>query len=365
MQVAPPWFPVPPTRYGGIELVVAGLCDGMVERGHDVLLFASGGSESRAEIRSPYAEAPSAALGDVVVELPHALAAHAARHEVDLVHDHTIIGAALAAVASGPPVVHTLHSAWSPSMGRLYSELADRVHLVAISEDQASRAPAGVHVAGIVHNGIPVEDFPFSSVRSADGHLAFLGRAGHDKGADVAVDVAARTGLPLRMAVKVNEADERRWWSEVMEPRLDRCDARVNVVFNATHDQKIAVLSGARALLCPLRWDEPFGLMMVEANACGTPVVAWDRGAAREVVAHGLTGLLVAPGDLAGLCDAVREVDQLDRRDARLRAMSRFSRQRMVDGYLHLFREVLGGTVGDGDGTTRTIDLREPVHESV
>ncbi len=340
LQVAPPWFAVPPPRYGGIELVVAALADGLVELGHDVDLVASGGSTTRARLHSPYAEPPSEALGDAVVELSHALDAHALRARVDLVHDHTTIGAALGAVGSGAPVLHTLHGAWTEPTTRVLRRIADRVHLVAISHDQAARAPEGVAVAGVVHNGIDVDRFPFGD-RHERGHLAFLGRAGDDKGADVAVRVAERTGRPLRMAVKVNEPEEHEWWDRVLVPLLAATTVPVEVVRNADHEQKVAVLGGATALLCPLRWDEPFGLMMVEAGACGTPVVAWARGAAPEVVAHGESGLLVEPDDVDGLCDAVVGADRLDRRVARDHVRRHFSSRRMLLDYQRLYRRIL------------------------
>ncbi len=343
LQVAPPWFSVPPERYGGTELVVGSLADGLTARGHDVTLVASGGSVTSARLHSPYRVPPSASLGDPVVELPHVLAAHRWRDGVDLVHDHTTLGAALASVGSGAPVVHTLHHEWSLPMARVLRQVADRVHVVAISHDHAARAPADVPLAGVVHNGIELERFPFTPHAAVDGHLAFLGRSGADKGADVAVEVAARTGLPLRMAVKVNEADEREWWTRVMEPLLARRTARVEVIDNADHEEKVELLAGARALLCPLRWDEPFGLMMAEAGACGTPVVAWRRGASSEVVEHGRTGLLVDPGDVDGLCDAVRRVGELDRRAARDRIARLFSAERMVRDYERLYRRVVDG----------------------
>lgn len=362
LQVAPPWFAVPPTGYGGIELVVASLADGLTELGHDVELVASGGSRTRARLLSPYEHPPSADLGDALVELPHLLAAHERRAAVDVVHDHTTLGAALASVAVGPPVVHTLHGEWTPAITRIMRLIGDRVHLVAISRDQASRAPDGVRVAGVVHNGIDVDRFPFTPVPDGDGHLAFLGRSGADKGADAAVEVAARTGRPLRMAVKINEADERQWWHEVMVPLLARTTATVDLVYDADHEQKLAIIAGARALLCPLRWDEPFGLMIVEAAACGTPVVAWRRGATAELIAHGETGMLVPPDDVDGLCDAVEDLDAIDRRATRARAERLFSDRRMVHDYQRLYRRLVAADHAGPQAPDRRRDPSEHEH---
>ena len=355
LQIAPPWFAVPPSGYGGIERVVASLADGLAERGHDVLLVASGGSHTRARLVTPYDAPPSEDLGDALVELPHLLAAYEWSDGVDVVHDHTLIGTALASVGDGPPVVHTLHGDWTPQVGPLLGHVGGRVRLVAISHNQASRAPAGVCIDGMVHNGIDVDRYPFRSRADEDGHLAFLGRAGADKGADAAVRVAARTGRPLRMAVKINEADERLWWRQVMEPLLASTDAEVELVLDADHDEKVEVIAGAHALVCPLRWDEPFGLMMAEAGACGTPVVAWERGAATELVRDGETGVLVAPDDVDGLCAAVERLDGLDRRVVRSHVEERFSDRRMVRDYERLYRRFLaeggapGTTSGSGD----------------
>lgn len=337
LQVAPPWFAVPPVRYGGTELVVAALTDGLVAAGHDVTLVASGGSRTTAHLQSVYDTPPSTQLGDSIVELPHVLSARREAAGFDLVHDHTPLGAAFGAVVAGPPVVHTVHGAWTEPMCRLYRQIAKDVHLVALSDDHASRAPADIPLAGTVHNGIDLARYPFGD--TASRHLAWLGRAGPDKGADIAVDVARRTGLPLRMAIKVNEPAEHTWWRDVLVPKLE--GHHVDVTLNATHHQKTTLLRDALALLVPLRWDEPFGLMMVEANACGTPVVAFARGAAPELVADGETGVLVEPDDVEALAAAVNEAAALDRRACRDRVEQRFSAERMLAGYLEVYERVM------------------------
>lgn len=343
LQIAPPWFPVPPHRYGGTELVVSGLCDGLVAAGHDVTLVASGGSRTRATLRTVFDDPPSAWLGDTAVEATHALAGYRDRHHHDLIHDHTVVGAAIAAELDGPPVVHTVHGPWITQTAGLYRAIGDRLTIVAISDDHASRAPDGVEVGAVIHNGIDVTRYAWSD--APQGYLGWLGRAGPDKGADLAVTVAKRIGRPLRMGVKLNEPEEHRWWEAVMEPLLDGADAVVTI--NATHGEKVALLGGAEVLLFPISWDEPFGLVMAEANACGTPVVAYARGAAPEVLADGRTAVLVAPGDLDGFCAAVEVAARLDRRVCREHVERHFSARRMVERYLRLFDEVTSaGTRG-------------------
>jgi glycosyltransferase involved in cell wall biosynthesis len=337
LQLAPPWFTVPPVRYGGTELVVGALTDQLVDRGHEVTLLASGGSLTRAELRTVYAIPPAEQLGDGIVELPHVLAGYEDRHRYDVIHDHTVTGTGVGALVDGPPVVHTVHGAWTPEMCRLYEKVADRVALVAISHDQAARAPAGLPLAGVVHNGIDVDNYPFEARHN--GHLAWVGRAGSDKGADLAVTVATRLGLPLRMAMKLNEPEEHRWWDEVMVPLVD--DSDTTVVHNATHAQKLAVLRGATALLVPIRWDEPFGLTMVEAGACGVPVVAFARGAAPEIVADGRTGWTVPPDDVDAMCAAVERAPAIDRGACRSHVERNFAATRMAQGYERIYKSLV------------------------
>lgn len=336
LQIAPPWFPVPPTKYGGTERIVAALTDGLVAKGHDVTLHASGGSRTRATLQTVYDVPPSAQLGDAVTELPHVLAAYRDRHRFDLIHDHTTIGPAIGAVLDGPPIVHTVHNPWTPQARRLYSELADRIHLVAISHDHARHAH-GIPLAGVVPNGIDPADY--RTGRGEGGYLAFVGRACEDKGPEVALAVARRLGRPLRMAIKVNQPEEERFWERVLRPALRGVD--VDVTVNATHRQKVALLAEAEVVLMPLQWDEPFGLVMVEANACGRPVVAYARGAAPEVIEQGKSGFLVEPDDFDGFCAAVARAARLDPDGCREHVLRRFSAHRMVDGYLGVYDRVL------------------------
>jgi glycosyltransferase involved in cell wall biosynthesis len=335
LQIAPPWFSVPPQRYGGTEAVVAALTDGLVAAGHDVTLVASGASRTRAGLLTVYDVPPSADLGDALVELPHLLAAYRSGSAADVVHDHSPVGAAIGSLLDGPPVVHTVHGTFDPRLARLYRDLGDRVTLVAISHDQAGRAPEGVPIGAVVHNGIPLDRYPF---QPAPGRgLAFVGRASADKGADLALDVAERLGWPLAVAVKVNEADERSWWEEVLRPRLLAATVPVRLVVDANHREKVELLSSAAVLLFPIRWDEPFGLVPVEAGAVGTPVVAFARGALPEIVADGRSGRLVAPEDVDAMCAAVEEAAGLDRSGCRRWVAERFPAERMVAGYVRVY----------------------------
>src|SRR3954454_3888245 len=259
-EVAPPWLPVPPPGYGGIELVVAILADGLVERGHDVTLFASGGSHTKANLVSPLLDPPDPALlGNIWFDTYHATASYLQiTDEFDVVHDHSgIIGPGMGALhGNRPPVVHTLHGPWTEPSRRLYALLAEHLHIVAISESQRADSP-DIPYAGVVHNGIDLAGYPFREAK--DDFLVYIGRANPDKGPTLAIEVARRAGLPLAMVVKKNEPFERSYWDEIVAPLLHD---EVEVYENVPHDRKVDLLGRARAMVFPIQWPEPFGLVM-------------------------------------------------------------------------------------------------------
>jgi glycosyltransferase involved in cell wall biosynthesis len=338
-QVAPPWIPVPPHRYGGIERVVAELTEHLVARGHDVTLFAAAGSRTSATLRVPLPATPDpATLGNSADDAAHALAAHLARDAFDVVHDHTgLVGAALAAMRrDGTPVVQTLHGAWTPTARLGYRVAARAVSLVAISSAQR-RANREVPYAGTIHNGIDPAHFPLGRTPRED-RLAFVGRASPEKSPADAIRIARCAGLPITLLVKRGEPAERTYWERVVAPLLGD---DVTVVFDADDATKVAVLGRARALVFPIQWDEPFGMVMIEAMACGTPVVASRLGAAPEVVADGETGFLVDPADpVRSAVRALGRIDRLDPAACRARVVTHFSAARMAARYEALFRQV-------------------------
>jgi glycosyltransferase involved in cell wall biosynthesis len=338
-EIAPPWYPVPPNGYGGIELVVALLADGLALRGHEVTLFASGGSASKAEVVSPLIDPPDPALlGNVWFETYHALWSYTDASRFDVVHDHSgIVGPALAAlVAPRPPVVHTLHGPWTEPSRRLYALLQSFLHLVAISEAQRAEYPE-LRYAGVVHNGVDLGAYPF--IEGKDDFLVYIGRSTPDKGPADAVEVAKRVGLPLAMIVKKTEPAEQVYWNEVVAPQLTD---DIEVLENVPHEVKTDLLGRARALVFPIRWSEPFGLVMIEAMACGTPVVASPFGAAIELVEEGVTGYLrESVGDLA---DAAGRVGSCSPAACRERVARHFSSAAMVEGYERIFKGVIRGS---------------------
>jgi glycosyltransferase involved in cell wall biosynthesis len=340
LQIAPPWFTVPPHGYGGIEQVVAQLADGLVDAGHTVTLLASGGSRSKATVQTVFDVPPSTELGSTCHELIHVVAGFHQRHDFDVIHDHSgFTGAAFGALLDGPPVVHTLHGPWVPEVETFHRSLGNRLHRVAISEDQRSRAPHDVTVDHVVHNGISLTEHPFRAQPDDDRYLAFVGRANAEKGPEVAVRVARALGRRLKMAVKINEPPEQVYWDTHVAPLLDGVD--VEVVRNGTKQDAIEIMSGAVATLFPISWPEPFGLVMVESMAVGTPVIAYAAGASREVIDSGRTGTLVAPDDFSAFVAAVEEASSLDRAACRAHVVANFSSAAMVAGYEHVFAAVI------------------------
>ena len=340
LQIAPPWFAVPPTGYGGIEAVVALLADGLVDAGHEVTLLASGGSRTKADLVTVYDDPPSARLGDGFVEAVHVLAGYRERHNFDVIHDHTgPVGLAIAGVVDGPPVVRTLHSPWTPEVVALHRAAGHRPNVVTISHDQARRAPKDIHVTGVVPNGLSLDDLPLRSAPASDeDYLLFVGRAAPEKGPATAIEVARRLGRKLKMLIKVNEAAEKEYWHEVLLPAMDGIDVEVQPSMD--NKAKGLLFAGAAATLCPLAWAEPFGLMMVESMATGTPVIAFARGAAQDLVVDGKTGFLVPADDIDGMCAAVSMVSLIDPLECRRHVETYYSADAMVNGYLEVFDKV-------------------------
>jgi len=337
-EIAPPWLTVPPRAYGGTEQVVAHLAEGLTARGHDVTLFASGGSRVGCRLVSPLDQPPPpVALGNVWDESYHTVQAYLQADEFDLIHDHSgAVGTTIAALRpGGPPVVHTMHNAWLPETRRHYSVVGPRLHLVAVSA--AQRDENGSLAATVIHHGLDLANFPFGP--SKDDVLAFLGRSSPDKGPVEAIEIARRSGLPLIMMIKAGQPEEREYWRTAVAPRLGQ---DVEVILDADHDTKTAILTRSRALLFPIRWNEPFGLVMIEAMACGTPVVATRRGSTPEIIVDGKTGFLVAPNEVvAGSVRAVERLDEIDAQACRHHVARDFTVDRMVNTYDMLFRRLV------------------------
>ena len=395
--IAPPWTPVPPPLYGGIELVVDELARGFQAAGHRVTLFTTRDSTCPVPRRWVLREAEGMRIGMAVPELRHVIAAYEALGDCDIIHDHTVAGPLLAAARSrdtshtparrvggstsatathrtathptatvegstpstsdvsadlrptgvlaagqAAPVVTTVHGPFNTELVDIYRALGNKVSIVCISRAQHQAAP-DVPVARTIHHGIDARLFPFGAgAGDEDGtYCVFLGRMAPDKGAHRAIEAARRAGLRILVAAKMREPWEVSYFTEMVEPLLGPDAVYLGEV---PHLRKLELLSHARALLFPIRWNEPFGLVMLEAMACGTPVLAFSEGAAPEVVDHGTTGFLCA--DEIEMAAALADVGRIDRSSCRSSVEGYFSSERMVREHLELFGDLVGSSAG-------------------
>jgi glycosyltransferase involved in cell wall biosynthesis len=335
--LAPPWFAVPPRRYGGIEAVVALLTEGLVARGHDVTLFASGDSSTSARLVAVHERAPSQQLGHTLPELEHVAGCIERARELDVISDHS---GPLALALSGlveTPFVHTVHNALDRSFARAYDaaiELAPRARMVSLSLRQRRPRPAYPWIANIP-NAVDLVRYPCRERANGD-YLLWIGRMCYAKGPDRAIEVARQAGLPILLAGKMHTADEQAYFARRVEPRLGR---GVRYVGEADRATIVALLHRAIALVNPIEWAEPFGLAMIEAMACGVPVVATRRGAVPEVVADGVTGVTV--DDYHAMADVIADAAAIPPSSCRRAAEERFSPDRLVESYIGAFRAAL------------------------
>jgi glycosyltransferase involved in cell wall biosynthesis len=335
--LSPVWFPVPPSGYGGIEWIVSLLADGLVEAGHEVTLFASGDSHTKAELAYVYQEAPSEWIGRSHWELRHALACYADADMFDVINDHSgMLGVALSALVD-KPVVHTVHGPLVGEPGEMYEQLAGVVrnlHLISLSLNQRRPKP-GLPWLANCPNALDLSVYPCKP--HTGEYLLFLGRMSPDKGCHRAIAVAMERELPLKIAGKMQEPKERAYFEEFVEPHLGI--HRIEYLGEVTHGTKVELLQDARATLFPIDWEEPFGLVMIESMACGTPVIATNHGAVPEVIEDGLSGIIVEHYREMGA--ALERADALDPLECRRYVEERFSPERMVDDYVRAYRDAL------------------------
>jgi glycosyltransferase involved in cell wall biosynthesis len=337
-MVVPPWLSVPPPGYGGLEQVVAGLVDALVGHGHAVTVFGAGREHgTAARFVSTVPELQYDRLGESLPELAHLARVNelVGAADFDVIHDHTTIGP-LVAARRAVPTVATVHGNPVGEYGTVLRETDRGVGLVAISHAQRRANPA-LPWAGTVHNAMPLDEFPRKRAPGR-GPVLWLARFSPDKGPDLAIRACRAAGLPLTLAGKCNEPAERRYFQQVVEPLLDE---DVTLVLNADREATLRMLLDARCLIMPIQWDEPFGMVMLEAMATGTPVVALRRGAVPELVRPGLTGLVCDSAD--ELPAALRESSRLDPADCVAHIADNFSVERMALGYEAVYRRFAGG----------------------
>jgi glycosyltransferase involved in cell wall biosynthesis len=334
--VAPPFYEVPPRAYGGTELICYLLAERLVERGHDVTVVGAGRRRTRARFVATFPEPqPEGTEASTRIEMVHAARAAAAIETlgVDLVHDHSRCGPLTAASRMVPTVV-TVHSAVTgPDSAAAELESVQRwVHPVAVSAAQRRAAPQ-LRWAATVHNGIDVERYPFQADK--DGFVLYLGRISRHKGVRLAIDAARSAGRRLVIAGGWTVPEERVYFDAEIRPVLGD---GVDWVGEVGFERKLDLLRRAACLLFPCQWDEPFGLAVVEAMACGTPVVALRAGAVPELVADGDTGVICETP--AQLPRGIARARRLDPRRCRAHVIAHFDAGRMVDGYEAVYRSL-------------------------
>jgi glycosyltransferase involved in cell wall biosynthesis len=344
-HVAPLYESVPPRYYGGTERIIAYLVDGLVELGHAVTLFASADAATRATLVPVRDQAlrldPYPLKSPIAAHLSMLDVVRRRADEFDIIHFH------LSHFLHFPFFEHMPERTVTTPHGRLdYKDLTDayrrwpRFPMISISNRQ--RLPLNsANWVGTIHHGLPPDLYRPLSNEPAGDYLAFLGRLSRDKRPDRAIEIARRSGFRLKMAAKVGD-DDRPYFHEMVEPLIDGVE--IEYLGEIGEAEKEEFLGNAAALLFPIDWPEPFGLVVIEAMACGTPVIAWDNGAMSEIVDDGLTGFVVQSTDEA--VAAVRRVVELDRHRIRAVFEERFSAARMVGEYAAIYARLAGPSVG-------------------
>ena len=325
---------VPPIGYGGTELVIAELAKMLSRLSHEVTVYATGDSSPVGQLRyrfkrpiwpvDDFAELRHAAFawGDIVAE----------PGRFDVVHVHQAPSVAFTATCPVPTLL-TLHHQRVPSLIDFYRDFPDLTY-VAISARQALLAPE-LGVRHVVHHGLDATRYPAGD--AGGGYAAFVGRLAREKGPHVAIDAALAANVPLKIGGQPHVVD-REYFNEFVAPRLRAAGARVEWLGEVAHSEKVSLLQGASAVLFPVDWEEPFGLVMIESMLVGTPVIAFDRGSVAEVVEEGVTGFIV--NDARAMATRLRQVASFDRARCRARAEERWSSMRMAREYVGIYEEV-------------------------
>lgn len=348
-QVAPLWERVPPVTYGGTELVVGLLTDELVRRGHEVTLFASGDSITLARLEPihPCAMRQDPSLKEYAVcEALELAQVYKRASEFDIIHSHVGYSSLPLAQLVKTPTVHTLHGIFTPDNVKIFTYFQQQPY-VSISKSQRQALPELNYVATI-YNGINVASYQFYPQPQQPPYLAFLGRFSPEKGPHHAIEIAKRTGLPLRMAGKVDVVDKD-YFETAIKPHID--GKQIEFLGEVNHSQKNKLLGGAVATLFPITWREPFGLVMTESMATGTPVIAMALGSAPEIIVQGKTGFLCQSVDECVM--ALDRVSEIDRRACRQHVEQNFSVKSMVDGYEAVYRQIVANSL-DNDGYIAT-----------
>lgn len=345
--IAPPWIAVPPSLYGGVERVLDALARALKKVGHEVVLFTTGDSTCPVERRFLFPVAQEERIGQGLPELRHVLAAYddAAVLDADVVHDHTLFGPVYAQRFSELKVATTNHNPFD-TRSEVYARIVGQVPIVAVSHAQKAAAP-DIPVARVIHHGLDLDDFAFGT--GEGGYCLYLGRMAEFKGVHRAIVAARGAGMPIVLAGAPRGTSERIFFENTVKPLLSDDATYVGEV---SHREKVPLLANAAALLFPICWNEPFGLVVIEALACGTPVLAFREGAVSELVENGRTGFLCR--DEQQMSARLGEVESIDRVGCRRVAEERFSADRMAREHVELYE-----LIASGDRLSRDVRWRD------
>lgn len=336
-QIAPIIEQVPPLKYGGTERIVSTITEELVKRGHQVTLFAAGNSVTNARLQSffPRSLREVGLVNDPAVRhqytSAHISQAYARANQFDLIHDHTGLNGLPFAELISTPVVSTIHGAIDQHAAKLYG-LYKKPYYVSISEAQGKTLSSDRFV-GTVHHGLPLETYPFEF--ADDGYLLYVGRITPIKGTHIAVKLAHQLKLPLILAAKLDD-NQRNYFDQKVAPYLSD---QIQWIGEVDEQKRNQLMSRAKCFLHPGLWDEPFGLTMIEAMACGCPVVAFRKGSIPEVVEHGKTGFVA--NNEAEFAKYIGLTETINRKYCRVRALQRFTHQRMVTEYERIYSLIL------------------------
>jgi len=335
-QIAPIIERIPPKKYGGTERVVYALTEELVKMGHDVTLFASGDSLTSAKLSPVFPRSVrEIKVKDIYGANPwmlcHLGVAYERADEFDIIHDHNSYFSLPIANICRTPTVMTVHGAFSTANICMFQKLR-KPFLVTISHAQGNGFP-GLNYAGTVHNGLAMEHYPFCAEH--DNYLLFVGRISLEKGVHYAIEAAQYLGLPLIIAAKLDREDTE-YYEEFVRPHLSE---DIRWVGEVDEGERNRLMSRAMALLHPVTWREPFGLTMIEAQATGCPVVAFNKGSVPEIVVDGETGFVVE--GVEGMLDAISNIGKINRRSCREHVLESFSAKKMAEGYENIYRQIL------------------------
>lgn len=338
-QIAPLWIPVPPRTYGGIELILSNLIEELSKRNYDVTLFASGDSQTgttlipatekalwlRKDLRSPHA---------VIIRLIKMVRDR--KNQFDLIHNHfDFFMYPLLICDENPPILTTLHRPIDEELARVARSFP-KMNFCAISQDQKQSAEEnGIRVIDVVHNGINPQNYQFN--RKPEDHFVYLGRLNKEKGIIDALDVVKKAGVKLVVAGNIAGGDEWNYFLHEVQPRLN--DEGIHFAGEVNLEQKVKLLGSAKGLIFPINRREPFGLVMIEAMVCGTPVIAFNKGSVSEVIKDKKTGFIVDTKE--EMIEAIKKIDSIKRKDCRKHIEQNFTLEQMVGKYEEIYKKLI------------------------